>query len=96
MQARPVGGAHLDVFGAQAELLRDGVADGVRIEEETFDATGQREGGHSEQGHQDDATGTRQHSITFNARPPRAVSLYFVFMSAPVSRMVLMTLSSDT
>jgi AAA ATPase domain len=30
------------------------------------------------------------------ARPPRAVSLYLTFMSAPVSRMVLMTLSSET
>src|SRR5690606_6368533 len=37
-----------------------------------------------------------QHSITFTARPPREVSLYLVFMSAPVSRMVLMTLSRDT
>ena len=30
------------------------------------------------------------------ASPPRAVSLYLVFMSAPVSRMVFITLSSDT
>ena len=30
------------------------------------------------------------------ASPPRAVSLYLVFMSAPVSRMVLMTLSRLT
>src|SRR5690606_6188935 len=37
-----------------------------------------------------------QHSTIFTARPPRAVSLYLVFMSAPVSRMVLMTESSDT
>ena len=37
-----------------------------------------------------------QHSTMFTARPPRAVSLYFVCMSAPVSRIVLMTLSSDT
>jgi hypothetical protein len=37
-----------------------------------------------------------QHSITFTASPPRAVSLYLVFMSAPVSRMVLITWSSDT
>ncbi len=37
-----------------------------------------------------------QHSITLTARPPRAVSLYFVFMSAPVSIMVLITRSSET
>ena len=37
-----------------------------------------------------------QHSTMFTASPPRAVSLYFVCMSAPVSRIVLMTLSSDT
>jgi hypothetical protein len=37
-----------------------------------------------------------QHSTIFTASPPRDVSLYLVFMSAPVSRMVLMTLSSDT
>src|SRR5207244_3708367 len=30
------------------------------------------------------------------ARPPREVSLYLSFMSAPVSRIVLITLSSDT
>lgn len=33
----------------------------------------------------------RQHSMTFTASPPRAVSLYFTFISAPVSRIVLMT-----
>jgi LysR family transcriptional regulator (chromosome initiation inhibitor) len=38
----------------------------------------------------------RQHSTMFTARPPREVSLYFTFMSAPVSRMVLMTLSRLT
>src|SRR6266404_9555657 len=37
-----------------------------------------------------------QHSITLTARPPREVSLYLSFMSAPVSRIVLITLSSDT
>ena len=37
-----------------------------------------------------------QHSTMLTASPPRAVSLYLVFMSAPVSRMVLMTESSDT
>ncbi len=37
-----------------------------------------------------------QHSTIFTANPPRDVSLYFVFISAPVSRMVLMTESSDT
>src|SRR5215211_4538931 len=37
-----------------------------------------------------------QHSIMFTAKPPRAVSLYLVIMSAPVSRIVLMTLSSET
>lgn len=38
----------------------------------------------------------RQHSTILTARPPRAVSLYLVSMSAPVSRMVLMTLSRLT
>ena len=33
-----------------------------------------------------------QHSMTLTARPPRAVSLYFTFMSRPVSRMVLIDL----
>jgi hypothetical protein len=42
------------------------------------------------------ARGSAQHSITLTASPPRAVSLYLVFMSAPVSRMVLITWSSDT
>jgi hypothetical protein len=37
-----------------------------------------------------------QHSMTLTARPPRAVSLYLSFMSAPVSRRVLIALSSDT
>ena len=37
-----------------------------------------------------------QHSTMFTASPPRAVSLYFVIMSAPVSRIVLMTLSRLT
>src|SRR5690348_16415452 len=37
-----------------------------------------------------------QHSTTLTASPPRLVSLYLSFMSRPVSRMVLMTLSSDT
>ncbi|SFJ55217.1 hypothetical protein SAMN05192543_10889 [Paraburkholderia megapolitana] len=37
-----------------------------------------------------------QHSTIFTASPPRDVSLYLVFMSAPVSRIVLMTESSDT
>ena len=32
-----------------------------------------------------------QHSMTLTARPPREVSLYFTFMSAPVWRMVTMT-----
>lgn len=39
---------------------------------------------------------SRQHSTIFTASPPREVSLYFVFMSAPVSRIVLITESSDT
>jgi hypothetical protein len=29
--------------------------------------------------------------MTFTAKPPRDVSLYFVIMSRPVSRMVLIT-----
>ena len=37
-----------------------------------------------------------QHSMTLTARPPRAVSLYLTFMSAPVSRIVLITLSRLT
>ena len=37
-----------------------------------------------------------QHSMTFTARPPREVSLYLVFMSAPVWRMVRITLSRET
>src|SRR5207342_892025 len=37
-----------------------------------------------------------QHSMTFTAKPPREVSLYLSCMSRPVSRMVLITLSSDT
>ncbi len=37
-----------------------------------------------------------QHSTTLTASPPRAVSLYLTFMSRPVSRIVLMALSSDT
>jgi len=37
-----------------------------------------------------------QHSMMFTARPPRAVSLYLVLMSAPVWRIVAMTLSSET
>src|SRR5690606_17528917 len=37
-----------------------------------------------------------QHSMTFTARPPREVSLYLSFMSWPVSRIVLMTLSRLT
>ena len=41
-------------------------------------------------------TESAQHSTTLSARPPRAVSLYLSFMSAPVSRMVLTALSSDT
>ena len=38
-------------------------------------------------------TGT---SSAFVAKPPRAVSLYLLIISRPVSRIVLMTLSSDT
>ena len=34
--------------------------------------------------------------MTFTASPPRAVSLYLTFMSAPVSRIVLITLSRLT
>ena len=34
---------------------------------------------------------TIQHSITLTANPPREVSLYFVIMSRPVSRIVLIT-----
>lgn len=34
--------------------------------------------------------------MTFTARPPRLVSLYLSCMSRPVSRMVRMTLSSET
>src|SRR5262249_13107127 len=37
-----------------------------------------------------------QHSTTLTASPPRAVSLYLSFMSAPVCRIVLMTLSRET
>ncbi len=37
-----------------------------------------------------------QHSTTLRARPPRAVSLYLSFMSAPVSRIVLIALSRET
>ena len=37
-----------------------------------------------------------QHSMIFTANPPRAVSLYLVIMSAPVSRIVLMTWSRLT
>lgn len=37
-----------------------------------------------------------QHSMTLTAKPPLAVSLYLVFISAPVSRIVLMTLSRLT
>src|SRR5690606_16494223 len=37
-----------------------------------------------------------QHSMMFTASPPRAVSLYLTDMSAPVSFIVLMTLSRDT
>ncbi len=37
-----------------------------------------------------------QHSMTFTARPPSLVSLYFVIMSMPVWRMVSITMSSDT
>src|SRR5919112_1621811 len=40
--------------------------------------------------------GLPQHSMTLTARPPRAVSLYLSFMSAPVSRIVLMALSRET
>src|SRR5690606_10074073 len=40
--------------------------------------------------------GPPQHSMTLPARAPRAVSLYLPFMSLPVSRIVLMTLSSET
>ena len=34
--------------------------------------------------------------MTLTASPPRAVSLYLTFMSRPVSRIVLTTLSSET
>ena len=34
--------------------------------------------------------------MTLTASPPRAVSLYFTFMSRPVSRIVRTTLSSET
>jgi hypothetical protein len=37
-----------------------------------------------------------QHFTTFRASPPRAVSLYLSFMSAPVSRIDLIALSRDT
>jgi drug/metabolite transporter (DMT)-like permease len=37
-----------------------------------------------------------QHSITLTARPPREVSLYFLCMSRPVMRIVLIALSSET
>src|SRR4051794_10263941 len=37
-----------------------------------------------------------QHSTMFTARPPRAVSLYLIFISAPVSIIVLITLSRLT
>ncbi len=41
-------------------------------------------------------SGPSQHSMTLTASPPRAVSLYLAFMSAPVSFIVLMALSSET
>ena len=53
-------------------------------------AGGEEPGGVRDQGRLDQA----QHSTMFTARPPRAVSLYLVIMSAPVSRIVLITLSS--
>jgi hypothetical protein len=37
-----------------------------------------------------------QHSTILTASPPRAVSLYLIFMSAPVCIMVLITLSRLT
>lgn len=37
-----------------------------------------------------------QHSMMLTAKPPREVSLYFVFISAPVCIIVLMTESRDT
>ena len=37
-----------------------------------------------------------QHSTIFTANPPREVSLYLVFISAPVCIIVLITESSDT
>jgi hypothetical protein len=37
-----------------------------------------------------------QHSTILTARPPREVSLYLVFISAPVSFIVLITESSET
>jgi hypothetical protein len=40
--------------------------------------------------------GAAQHSTMLTASPPRAVSLYLIFMSAPVCIIVLMTLSRLT
>ena len=53
-----------------------------------------RHGHHAQRGAARQLIG--QHSTTLSAKPPRAVSLYLSFMSAPVSRMVLTALSSDT
>src|SRR3954470_13319241 len=39
---------------------------------------------------------TPQHSTMLTARPPRAVSLYFTDMSAPVETIVAITLSRET
>src|SRR5690349_7473913 len=53
----------------------------------------QGEGAHRVPQH---STTLRGSSTTLSAKPPRAVSLYLTLMSAPVSRMVLIALSSDT
>lgn len=42
------------------------------------------------------AARSAQHSMTFTARPPSLVSLYFVDMSIPVWRIVSTTASSET
>jgi hypothetical protein len=46
--------------------------------------------------HRESRTRIPQHSTILTARPPRAVSLYLIFMSAPVCIIVLITLSRLT
>src|SRR5690349_13627780 len=60
---------------------------GARDDDLTRSGTGRRPGRGPE---------CAQHSTMLTARPPREVSLYLIFMSAPVSIMVLTTLSRLT